>query len=285
MNFNLKRCLVLFLLPVFILTALNGCQSYEYDKYTEDKTDLQVYCFSAGKADAFLLTTDNSAVLIDTAEKDFGSDIVSYLQAAGIDRIDYLILTHFDKDHVGGAGWVINTVLVDTVLQSNYPKDSSSYKTYVRALEDAGIEPITVRETYSFKLDNIIYTVYPPEQEVYGSSESNNSSLIISVTNGDNNFLFTGDAENERLEEFLAHNTDEYDFLKVPYHGHWQKRLDDLVYATNPKYAVITSSDEELEDEQTVELLSEMGTQIFLTRTAPVVIHSDGEALSVSYIK
>lgn len=285
MPLKLKRCFILFFLFVFILTSLNGCRNDKYDKYTEDKTDLQVYCFSAGKADAFLLTTDNSAVLIDTAEKDFGSDIVSYLKEAGIDHIDYLILTHFDKDHVGGAGWVINTVLVDTVLQSNYPKDSSSYKTYVRALESADIEPVTVRETYSFELDNIIYTVYPPEQEVYDSNKSNNSSLIISVTNGDNNLLFAGDAENERLEDFLAHDTDEYDFLKVPYHGHWQKRLEDLVYATNPKYAVITSSDEEMEDERTIELLSEVGTQIFLTRTAPVVIYGDGKALFVSYIK
>ena len=60
----------------------------------------KVICMNVGKADAIILRTQNSTVIIDTGEDDEGHEIVSYLQQQNIDTIDYLIITHFDQDHV-----------------------------------------------------------------------------------------------------------------------------------------------------------------------------------------
>ena len=60
--------------------------------------------------------------------------------------------------------------------------------------------------------------------------------------------LFTGDAQDERLSEYSNYPNLKTTILKVPYHGHLQKLLPDLVQLSNPKYAIITSSDEEPED-------------------------------------
>ena len=267
------------------LMLLSGCGETEVPAQTEtaERTELTVYCFSAGKADAFLLYTEDSAVLIDTGESGFGKTILAYMEAHGIAKLDCLIITHFDKDHVGGAKKILESVQVDRVLQSNCPKDASAYNKYVSALDALGMEAETVREILTFELDGVTYTVDPPAQETYAEDESNNSSLIVSVENGQNRLLFAGDAEDLRLTEFLSGDPGHYDFLKVPYHGHWQSMLGALLKAVSPTAAVITSSDEEPEDEQTLDLLAQYGVETCLTRLAPVVLRSDGSTLALTY--
>ena len=194
-----------------------------------------------------------------------------------------MIITHFDQDHVGGAARIINNFPVERILQSNSPKDSEEYEKYIKAVKNAGIEPETLRENLSFALDGVAYTVNPPKKTKYNSDSSNNSSLIVSVTNGANRLLFTGDAEDERLEEFLTLDWGTYDFLKMPHHGNWHEPLPLLLETTAPRYAVITSSDEEPEDAETLELLESSGVETFLTRNGQVIVRSDGETISVAY--
>ena len=244
---------------------------------------LRVYCFAAGKADAILLTTPHSAVLIDTGESGFGKEIVSWLKAQGISSLDALILTHFDQDHVGGSAKVLKSVPVERVLQSDCPKDSSEYAAYLSALDAAGLTAQTVRQTVSFSLDGVSYTVDPPRQADYAVDSSNNSSLIVSAAYGERRFLFAGDAEDDRLREFLEEHPGTYDFLKVPYHGHWQEILPEFLQTVQPAYAVITCSDKEPEDSETVSALTDAGTQVFLTRKGPVLAESDGTSLRVQY--
>ena len=245
--------------------------------------DLQIHAFSAGKADAFLLTTPNSAVLIDAGEKGFGKTILSYLEEKGITRLDCMIITHFDKDHVGGAAKVINQIEIGTVLQSNSPKASSEYNKYIKALRSASMEPVTVTSTVSFSLDGVMYTVDPPRRTTYSSDASNNSSMIISVFNGNNSFLFTGDAQSERLEEFLDANDTSYDVLKVPHHGQEEPLFEALLDSVWPTYAIITSSDDEPEDESVTAALDNAGVQTYYTRLGAVDISSDGTDLQTGY--
>jgi beta-lactamase superfamily II metal-dependent hydrolase len=245
--------------------------------------DLEIVCFQAGKADAFLLLTPESAVLIDCGEKGFGKTILAELEARGIERLDCMIITHFDQDHVGGAARILNNFPVARILQSDCPKDSEEYEKYVKAVTNAAIEPETVRENLSFALDGVTYAVNPPKRTKYESDSSNNSSLIVSVENGANRLLFTGDAEDERLEEFLALDWGAYDFLKMPHHGRWHETLPLLLEMTAPRYAVITSAEDELEDSETLELLEASGAETFLTRNGNVRVTSDGVTLRVEY--
>ena len=280
MTVKIRRMILLTFVFISVIITLTGCQRAEVET---KKNNLQIYCFSAGKADAFLLTTANGTVMIDAGTKDFSDELIAYLKSAGIDRIDYLIVTHFDKDHVGGAGKLLSTFPVGAVLQSNCPQDNGPYQTYAIALGNSQIDTITVRETYTFKLDGISYVIDPPKKDSYNNSPSNNSSLIVSVANGSNSFLFMGDAEHDRIKEFLSDHKGTYDFLKVPYHGYWQKKLEELIGTAHPAYAVITSSIAEPEDERTTAMLSGLGAETFLTRNAPVIVRSDGENISVQY--
>ena len=278
-----KALLALLLTLSVLLTACASDAKKVPEAQTEPTaaTDLTVHFFDAGKADAILLTTANGSALIDAGEKGFGKTILAYLEEQGIEKLDYLIVTHFDKDHVGGAAKVINNITVGTVLQSNSPKDSDEYEKYVKALANAGIEPVTVRETLTFTLGGVTYTVDPPARETYADDPSNNSSLIASVVNGADRFLFTGDAQTARLAEFLDGGVSEVDVLKLPHHGQDEPLLSALLDATRPAYAVITSSDEEPESDATVAALERAGATVLLTRNGAVTLRSDENGVRV----
>lgn len=246
------------------------------------KSNLNIYFFEAGKADSCIIYNDDFAVLIDTGEKDLGNEILVYLENHNIiKKLDYLIITHFDKDHVGGSSSVLKGIQVDNVIQSNYPKESKVYNKYLNALSEKNITPVTLREDMSFNFGDVYFNINAPIEEVYSNNESNNSSLIVSVKYKNNSFLFMGDAENLRIKEYVLNNSDTYDFIKIPYHGHYQTSLDELLDVVKPKYAVITSSNEELEDKTTLELLNSNNCNYYLTRKGSVLITSNGNKINI----
>lgn len=274
---------VLVLIVAAAVFAVSGCSTADRE-LSEDPAELmEIYCFSAGKADAHLIYGEDWAVLIDCGEKGFGGDILGYMDAHGIDRIDRLIITHYDKDHVGGAAKVINNTEIGSVYQSNCPKESKEYSKYLEALEEKGIEPVMVRERVSFSEDGVDFTIDPPQMDSYEIDPSNNSSLITEIRFGECSMLFAGDAEDARLDEYIGGGHGRFDLLKVPYHGHFQNSLKAFLESVSAEWAVITSSDEEREDTETLTALKETGTKVFLTRKSAVLVRCDGRHIEVSY--
>ncbi len=270
-----SRRIGILLLVFLMIAGIVGCSP-------EPAPKLTVYGFPVGAADAFLITTENSAVLIDCASKGDGKQIVNELKNRGIDRLDCLIVSHFDKDHIGGAKKVIGTVPADHVFQPAYAKEAEGYANYVAALSDAGIEAETVTEDLYFELDGVEYWINPPAGG-YRSNESNNASLIVSVTNGKDRLLFMGDAESERIAEFLDLNPGPYDVMKVPHHGRKCKMSSALIDSLKPAVAVITSSAAEPEDEKVVNWLKQAGAEVYFTRAGAVVIESTGSGVRAYY--
>ena len=243
---------------------------------------MNVYFFNAGKADAAIICTDEAAVVIDTGETGFGAKILAYMQASSIPSLDCLIITHFDKDHVGGAAELIRSTEVKKVLISNCPKESSEYQAFAKALEEKGIEAEIVfgEEPLAFTIDSMAFIVDGPDQETYEKDPSNNSSLITSVTYRDASFLFAGDSENERILEYLEDYEGTYDVLKVPYHGRYNKQLGKLLEEAKPSCAVITCSEEEGGEEKTLSLLEKQGIPYYLTYNGGILITA-GEELKI----
>ena len=271
MNKYLKYIIITL---IIILVILGLCLFItKYNKMEE--TDLQIYCFKTGKADACLVSVNGKHLMIDTGEEDFFPEIVQYFDANGIKELDYLIITHFDKDHVGSAAKIIENYKVYNVLESNYKKESDKYNNYVAALSSKKIEPIVVLDDYEFNLDGL-EVVVNGTKTLFDNNESNNSSLITSLSYGSRKFLFMGDAQNARIKEFLKNNKGKYDFIKMPYHGKYMKRIDDLLDAIKPRYALITSSEKEMEDSETINMLKNFGISCYLTREGSVLIKSNG---------
>lgn len=242
--------------------------------------NLTVTFFNAGKADACLLQTANSNVLIDTGKNKFGKEISEYLVQNGISELDILFITHFDKDHVGGADKVLETVKVHQVYEPAYQSDSKQFVQYQEALDAAGINATALGQNISFELDGVRYTIDVANQDYYGEDEENDFSLVISVHYGETSMLFAGDAENPRLGELMTEGVGTYDVLKVPHHGKAEKLSASFFAAVRPEISIITSDEEELEEDMVVDALRQYGS-VYLTRMGTVVCTTDGKTISV----
>lgn len=267
--------IVLCLLTVILFS---GCQK---DRQSFEE-GLKITFFDVGKGDAILIETADSSMLIDAGYEDTSSVILDYFEQQGRERLDYLVLTHFDKDHVGGADRILEAVEITHILQPDYESDSGQYLEYREALEAAGRQPELITETRSFSFDKVECLIYPPQQQEY-KEEDNDFSLVISMIYGGQSFLFAGDCEKERLNELLEQTEFElqHDLLKVPHHGRKEKNSEEFLEAVSPAVAVITCSREEPGDEKIRKILRQMGTAVYTTSEGTVTCVSDGEQMKI----
>lgn len=274
---NTRRGRLLCLLLALCLMLLPGCARGESEAET-----LSVTFFDAGKADAILVRTGEHALLIDTGLNKNGAALVDALRAAGVQSLDVLLITHFDKDHVGGADSVLSSMPVGAIYQPDYPKDSKQMRQYLKAAQDAGVNPIALSENCELTLGGARLLIDVANEDDYGADEENDFSLVVSLRFGETRFLFAGDAEETRIDELLIEGDLAHDVLKVPHHGKRHDNNAAFFRAVSPRYAVITSSDDDPEKEETVHLLEEAGAVVLLTRQGAVTITSDGENLTVT---
>lgn len=257
----MKRMAALLLLSL----SLCGCARGE--------GALTVTVFEMGKADAILLHTENAAVLIDAGTNKGGDLLAARVLEKGVRRLDCVVLTHFDKDHVGGADKVLKALPVDRVLVPDYVSDSKQYRQYAQAASEAGVAPETVKAETAFDLDGVSYTVLPAGEPY---SEENDLSLVVLAVHGQSRALFAGDCENPRLEALTRRGGLQADLLKVPHHGDYERMLAPFLDEVMPVYAVLTDSDDEPADERVTAMLEEMGAEVFSTRDGETVFKSAG---------
>ena len=271
---------IFIIISIITIIVIIGVYLYKYIK-TEKIYGLKIYLFNAGKADAILISNNNKYIMIDTGEEDLSKEILNYFKNNNITKLEYLIITHFDKDHVGSASSIIENIDIENVIQSSVPKESEYYDNYINALSNKNITAQEVYGNESFTIGDLSIIVNGPT-EVYKDSESNNSSLIISINYENTSYLFTGDAENDRIKDYLKKNSKTtYNFIKIPYHGNMQKQLDNLLETTEPEYAVITCSEEEPDTSETEELLDELNIKYYLTKNGSITVLSDGEEIVI----
>lgn len=274
---NMRNLLILIIILVIFIVSV-----YTYKNNKEDKDyNFKIYFFNAGKADCILISNNDKYIMIDTGEENLSSEILTYLKNNNITKLDYLIITHFDKDHVGSASNIIDNIDIDNVFQSNVLKESEYYDNYILSLENKNITAKIITGDESFTLGDLNVTVNGPTQ-AFDNNQSNNSSLIVEINYKDTNYLFMGDAQNDRIKEFLSKNDSEYDFVKIPYHGNFQKQLDNLLETTNPSYVVITCSAEEPDITETVELLENLNIKYYLTKNGSIKILSEGKSIVIN---
>lgn len=260
-------------------------ESTEATTITATDTTLTITCIKGGAADAFVLISDNHVAVIDTGLDKKADKLVEFLNEQGVTKVDELIITHFDKDHVGGADHIINNFEVGTVYTTYHSKESDDITAYLEALENSGLQETTVSETLSYTADGISFTIYPPQSPVYYESTSNNSSLVIRVALGENSMLFAGDAEYERLAELLKTEGLSSTILKVPHHGRYNANTEAFIKYINPQYTIITSSKGEPEDQEVLDILAANGITTYLTKDGNVTITMTSDGVEISQQK
>ena len=246
-----------------------------------------VYAIALGKADCFIIKTENHMMVVDLGVKSMADGIVEKIAGFG-DTVDALLITHYDKDHVGALRKFLKKFpdLKKAYLpayENEKPENAAEVKGYLTNYE---VDTTVVSQRLSFDFDGAAFTILPTQLD-FGASvtSSNASSLAMLVTFGEKTFLFTGDAEGDRLPEILSQLPDPsaVDWLKVPHHGDYDGKAEDFFSALSPSFAVATCSKEEPADGSIVRALQDAGAKVWLTVNGDVRTDCDGRTVDVYY--
>ncbi len=270
-----KRWMGILVLGLVLLLACCGGE--------KQGTLLKMTFLDTGKSDCIVIEAGESVVVNDTADADDSGAICAFLDARKTERIEYLILSHFDKDHIGSAAGLIRRYEVGCVLMPDYEEDSEAYLSLMDALEETDTESRRLTKAWQFSLEGADFYVDAPRERVYDND--NNYSLITCVTNGENRFLLMGDAKKKRTEEFLESSAAKksYDLVKMPHHGNYTKNLESLFATARPRYAVLTADPQRQRvEEETLALLDAYQCGVFYTDEGAVTAVSDGASVEVS---
>lgn len=264
---------------LFTGASLFSCGSKDSKSITA-YPEMTVTFFDVGKADSIVINTENSTVIIDCGEKGDGKEIVQFLEDKGITTVDYLIITHYDKDHVGGASKVIKSLDVKNVLAPDYDEESDEVEKYQKALAGKNITPQRLTSDISFELDGASYDIIAPEETFYGEDNDNDFSLVTKMVYHDVSFLFTGDAMEQRLDEIM--DIGKCNLLKVPYHGRKLDNFKDFLQNVQPDCAVVCTSANEFAS-KTENALSDLNIKTYATcYNGRITASSNGVDLSIS---
>ena len=278
------------LLSFVMMTAAVGCRDGASSAPEETPLpvtgELKAAFLKVGKADAIVITTATKTMVVDTGESDDGGKVLEYLQDEGVEAVDYLVITHFDRDHVGGAERILYNIPVKQAIHPDYVGVREEYQAYIDTLAALEI-PTTAMSAASgnlvFMLDDVQVTINPPQKAVYEKEPDNDQSLVMRLRHGSQSLLLAGDATAERLGE-LANSgiTLRSDLLKIPHHGVYDDASAALIKTVAPAYAVTCDSDKNPLEDKVAALLTQYKVQSYETKDGDVLCVSDGSKLTVT---
>ena len=285
-----KRIIAVAILLAALAAVWLGIRQFAGSDEIENPA-LTITALPVGKADALILKTDDWAAMIDTGEESDGSYIRETLEAAGIDHLNLLLITHFDKDHVGSAAELLETVGADQVRMPDYEGTRPEYAAFLAALEahpETEVQRVTGTETLEIPAGsvNTSLTIYaaddPAEIQDTDGEYDNDMSLVVDLTCGEKKFLFTGDIEKTRIRQMLESQVDwNADWIKMPHHGRYQKKVEKLLEAVQPSYAVICDGDDEEAEEETLDALKKRQIEEWEMADGTVVTVTDGKNIEI----
>ena len=195
---------------------------------------LNVLFLYVGQADCTLIKNDNYSMLIDSGNLEDGANIVNFLKQIGINKLDYLVGTHSDEDHIGGATYILQNLQVDKLYISSIGHGKSFYDSTINKARERNVEVGYPELDEKIPFGSIDIKVKSAEK--YEGISSNNSSIVLQLTYINNKFLFMGDCEKESES---VHSWEKVDVLKVGHHGSNTSSTEDFLNQVRPHYAVI----------------------------------------------
>lgn len=230
---------------------------------------LHVHVIDVGKADAILLESPDANVLVDCGTAEAAEDVLRYLAARGIDRLDAVWISHPDDDHCGGLPAVLQTVPADAVVESPVGESISGMTALPQAVP---LRRAAVGERYAYGA--MTFEVLGPLQDY---AESNNDSTVFRLQYDGFTMLFCGDMEAQAERDLLEGGAAlRADVLKVAHHGSDTSTSAALLEAVQPRYAVISSGEDRsmLPRNAVLQRLHTAGAKIFRTDTDGAVVFS-----------
>jgi len=282
-------CIALILVFALFLAGCTGSSGTEYGPVLNQSTtgDLKTYFLDVGQGDSSVILFHDKVILIDAGDTDRGDTVVRALQDLGIRKIDLLVATHPHADHIGGMQDVLANFEVGKVLDSGLPSTSSLYEKFLLTIDRKQIPYIVAERGQTIDIDPALrlLVLSPPKERI--GDDLNTNSIVLRVSYGTVNLLYTGDAT-APSEEALVNAGYPLDaqVLKIGHHGSSGASSAAFLSRVNPQVAILSlgkGNDYGHPHRETLERLKVAGPTVFRTdRDGTIRVESDGNTISVA---
>lgn len=309
---KLKRILTLLLLPLYLVsiftfpagaTADSPLPEPQSSISSDDRIHYININLDYGSSDCILIESGGETMLVDTTNPDLSTggaqaiandtanvnEAIRYLEARGIETLDYVVLTHNHSDHIGGVSRLCETGLIsesttvyyrcnEKTLEDDIYPDWENYlylqrglsameevNAHVICLADENITQLNL-QLGAFSIDFLNLDNDGDGVVDFDYENENNNSIVLRIAKGSVVTLLAGDIE-AQVEAALAGQIGDIDVLKVPHHGNRTSSSYEFLRELQPETAILTANG--YWQYGAYEYLSGIGTGIYTTGLCP----------------
>ncbi len=290
---NIRNILVLIVIIVIICGVcykkLNqyNYESELYSKIEIDKSLLNIFYLNVGQGDSTVIMMGDYIMLIDAGNPSDGYYIAEFLKAQGIEKIDYLIGTHIDDDHIGGMYKIIEEMDIGTVYVPNNQYSKSSYDSMKSELEQKDKIISITNVDHEYMLGDAkckVLAVDNSSPSLDNDEAINDTSIVIELEYGTTKYLFMGDASSN-IERKLLEELSKIEVLKVAHHGSNKSTSREFLHIVRPTYSIISVGKNSYghPNSEVLERLEEIKTNLYTTQNNGTIwIKSDGNLIYIN---
>ena len=235
-------------------------------KFTDvdfNNDDLNILFMYVGQADSTFIKYKDKTMLIDAGNNEDGNNIVKFLKSKGINKLDYIVGTHYDEDHIGGLDDIINNFDIGKFYLSNGGELGPNYYNLEKAAKKKNLA-ITIPKVGD-KIDFGDVNMEVMAASKFDGKNDNNASIVIQAKYGSRRYLFMGDLEKQ---EEAKRKWNEVDVLKAGHHGSNTSSSQEFLNQVKPKYVFVSAGKNNkyrLPNVKAMERIEKTGAKIFRT--------------------
>lgn len=200
---------------------------------------MKVHFINVGQGDSILIQSPNGKnMLIDGGKKSEGDKVVSFIKSKGITKLDYVVATHPDADHIGGLISVLNSISIGTFIDSGKAHTTDTYYEMLQLIDTKNIPFKVPVEGEKIPLDSVL-SLQVLNAAVAGD-DNNEASLVLKMTYGKEAFLFMGDADVKSDNEMVLKYDMKTTVLKAGHHGSSTSTSQVFVDEVKPDSAILS---------------------------------------------
>lgn len=240
---NIKLCILKTCKMIILIIFLSGIGQFQQK--------LKIHFLDVGQGDScFIITPNHKTILIDgggstSSSFDVGKDtVIPYLLDKGYTKINYVFISHFDQDHVGGILPVLEELHIGQIFISPQVEKSENYETFSELVKQKNLKVKEVKAGDKIVIEDIIFQILWPIEKQIEENMLNNNAMVMKLQYKSFSMLFTGDIEEiaeKKILNLYKGNADKLNttVLKVAHHGSKSSSTEEFLKVVNSKVAII----------------------------------------------
>lgn len=227
---------------LFVLAILLCSTCFYAMHVSANDNEMTFHSIYVGSGDALVVESKGHYMIVDSGPPSASKLVTNYISKLNIpdNKIDYVVATHPDGDHVGNFNKIFEKYEVGQVFYSPCVKGNKTYSKFINSVKEKGCPYRNPIDGESWKLGDATVTVV---YDGFQGTTYNECSIVLRVTCGGKSLLLTGDLPSTMEKQLLAKGYNfKADVLKVGHHGAGSSSCTAFIKAVQPQYAIISSS-------------------------------------------